>query len=150
MDLLLHDHRLRANGIEHHCVVAGDGPPVVLLHGFPQTWHAWRYQMPVLGRHYRLIVPDLRGQGATDKPACGYDKRTMAQDLLGLLRALGIGRAAVIGHDRGAVVGLRFAKDHPHVCGRFAALDHVPLRVVFDHLPDKLVREPWFFLFHAL
>src|SRR4051812_44847697 len=72
---------LSANGIRQHYLEVGSGPPVVLLHGFPETNYAWRYQIPVLARHYRVIAPDLRGYGETDKPASGYDKRTMANDL---------------------------------------------------------------------
>jgi pimeloyl-ACP methyl ester carboxylesterase len=73
-----------------------------LLHGFPETSFAWRFQIPVLARHYRVIAPDLRGYGETDKPSKGYDKRTMANDVVGLLETLGIGRVALVGHDRGA------------------------------------------------
>jgi haloacetate dehalogenase len=74
----LRHHRVVANRIKQHYVQAGSGPPVVLLHGFPFTWYAWRHQIPVLGERYRLIVPDLRGYGATEKALHGYDKRTMA------------------------------------------------------------------------
>ena len=73
MAVELAHHRLEANGLKQHYVEAGSGPPVILLHGFPETWYAWRHQIPVLGQHYRLIVPDLRGYGATEKPAAGYD-----------------------------------------------------------------------------
>ena len=75
-----HDIRgltVRANGIRQYYLEAGNGPPVVLLHGFPETNYAWRYQIPVLARHYRVIAPDLRGYGETEKPAAGYDKRNM-------------------------------------------------------------------------
>lgn len=72
--------RVVANGIKQHYVEAGSGPPVVLLHGFPETWYAWRHQIPALEQRYRLIVPDLRGYGATEKPAAGYDERTTANE----------------------------------------------------------------------
>jgi haloacetate dehalogenase len=74
-------HRCVANGIKFHFAEAGEGPPVVLLHGFPETSYAWRYQIEALKTRYRLIVPDLRGYGATDKAPTGYDKRTMANDI---------------------------------------------------------------------
>ena len=64
-------HRRAVNGIKMHYAEAGAGPPVVLLHGFPETWYAWRHQIDELGKRYRLIMPDLRGYGATDKPATG-------------------------------------------------------------------------------
>ncbi len=143
-------HRCQANGIKQHYVEAGSGPPVILLHGFPETWYAWRHQIPVLGQRYRLIVPDLRGYGATDKPAAGYDKRTMANDIKALMDKLGIARAPIIGHDRGARVGLRFAKDHPAATDRFAALDNIPTRVIFERMDAKVARGHWFFLFNAV
>jgi alpha-beta hydrolase superfamily lysophospholipase len=83
-------HTVNANGIRQHYVEAGDGPPVVMLHGFPETHYAWRNQIPVLAQKYRVIAPDLRGYGETEKPASGYDKRTMANDLRALLKELSI------------------------------------------------------------
>ncbi len=150
MAVELAHHRLEANGLKQHYVEAGSGPPVILLHGFPETWYAWRHQIPVLGQHYRLIVPDLRGYGATEKPAAGYDKRTMARDAKALMDALGIARAPIIGHDRGARVGLRFAKDFPEATDRFAALDNIPTRVIFERMDAKVARGHWFFLFNAV
>jgi haloacetate dehalogenase len=86
---------VRANGIRQHYLEAGDGPPVVLLHGFPETSYAWRYQIPQLAKKCRVIAPDLRGYGETDKPLSGYDKRTMAMDLRELIRALNLPRIAL-------------------------------------------------------
>src|SRR3984885_14324624 len=119
-------HRCLRNGSKIHYAVAGDGPPVVLLHGFPETSYAWRYQIEALKTRYRLIVPDLRGYGATEKAPTGYDKRTMANDIRALMSNLGIERAAIVAHDRGARVGLRLAKDHPDAGARFAGLGHIP------------------------
>src|ERR1700679_101013 len=110
MNISVSHHRRTVNGIKIHYVDVGSGPPVVLLHGFPETWHAWRRQIPVLGQHYRLIIPDLRGYGTSDKPANGYDKRSMANDIKELLVSLDIDRAAVVGHDRGARVDTRLVK----------------------------------------
>src|ERR1700722_20950324 len=95
-------HTARLNGITQHWVISGDGPPVYLLHGFPETWFAWRKQIPVLAERYTVIAPDLRGYGDTEKPAFGYDKRTMAKDLAALMDHLGHKRAPVVGRDRGA------------------------------------------------
>jgi hypothetical protein len=83
-------HTNRANDIRQHYVESGEGAPVVLLHGFPETSYAWRYQIPELAKKYRVIAPDLRGYGETDKPATGYDKRNMAKDLRELMRSLEI------------------------------------------------------------
>jgi pimeloyl-ACP methyl ester carboxylesterase len=95
----------------------------VLLHGFPETWFAWRKQIPALAEHYSLIVPDLRGYGDTAKPDTGYDKQTMATDVRELLRRLGHDRVALVGHDRGARVATRFAKDHRDMIELFDVLE---------------------------
>lgn len=81
----MRQHTVRANGIRQHYLEAGSGPPVVLLHGLPETNCAWRHQIPVLAERYHVSAPDLRGYGETDKPAAGYDERTMACDLVELL-----------------------------------------------------------------
>jgi haloacetate dehalogenase len=146
----LTSHTIIANGIRHHLVETGDGPPVVLLHGFPETHHAWRHQIPVLAQHYRVIAPDLRGYGETDKPTSGYDKRTMANDLKALLDHLQIGRIALVSHDRGARVATRFVKDHPDRVDRLVVMDNVPTRVVAQMLNAQIAKAYWFFLFHQV
>ncbi len=90
-------HTVHANGIRQHFLEAGKGAPVVLLHGFPETSFAWRFQIPELAKHYRVIAPDLRGYGETDKPSSGYDKRNMAKDLRALMTTLGIEKIALVG-----------------------------------------------------
>jgi haloacetate dehalogenase len=79
-------HTVHANGIRQHYLDAGHRPPVVLLHGFPETHYAWRHQIPALATRYRVIAPDLRGYGETDKPASGYDKRTWRSTSLHCLK----------------------------------------------------------------
>jgi haloacetate dehalogenase len=141
---------IRANGIRQHYVTAGDGPPVVLLHGFPETSYAWRYQSPELAKEYHVIAPDLRGYGETDKPSSGYDKRTMAMDVRELMRALNLPKIALVGHDRGARVATRFAKDHPEVLDRLVVMDNVPTRIVGRDLDAARAKGYWFFLFHLV
>jgi haloacetate dehalogenase len=141
---------VRANGIRQNFLEAGEGPPVVLLHGFPETNYAWRNQVPVLGERYHVIAPDLRGYGETEKPASGYDKRTMAQDLAGLLNTLGIDRIALVGHDRGARVATRFAKDFPDRTDRLVVMDNVPTRIVSREMNAEKAKAYWFFLFHLV
>jgi pimeloyl-ACP methyl ester carboxylesterase len=103
-----------ANGIRLHIAECGDGPLVVLLHGFPEFWYAWRHQVVGLAeRGYRAVAVDLRGYGDTDKPPRGYDLWTLAGDIAGLVPALGEGRAAVVGHGWGGVVGWTVAALHP-------------------------------------
>ncbi|MCE7011987.1 alpha/beta hydrolase [Kibdelosporangium philippinense] len=140
-------HTAVLNGIRQHWVSAGAGPPVYLLHGFPEMWFGWRKQIPVLAERYTVIAPDLRGYGATDKPAAGYDKRTMAADLLALMDHLGHDRIALVGHDRGARVATRFAKDHPHRLHRLAVVDNIPTLALSR---TKNLAAPglgWFFYF---
>jgi len=141
---------VRANGIRQHYIDAGSGPPVVLLHGFPETSFAWRFQIPVLSERFRVIAPDLRGYGETDKPASGYDKRTMANDIIALLDELGVGRIVLVGHDRGARVATRFAKDHPDRLDRLVVMDNVPTRVVARSMNAQIARAYWFFAFHLV
>ena len=150
MSTAITHHTLTANGIRQHYLDAGQGAPVVLLHGFPETNFAWRYQIPVLAEHYRVIAPDLRGYGETDKPAGGYDKRNMARDLRELLRALGIEKIALVGHDRGARVATRFAKDYPEMVDRLVVMDNVPTRIVAREFNAQVARSYWFFIFNQV
>jgi pimeloyl-ACP methyl ester carboxylesterase len=140
-------HTAQLNGIRQHWVSAGEGPPVYLLHGFPETWFGWRKQIPALAEHYTVIAPDLRGYGATDKPAAGYDKRTMANDVVALMDHLGHDRVPMIGHDRGARVATRFAKDHRDRIERLAVLDNIPTRAIALNFDATAARVGWFFIF---
>jgi pimeloyl-ACP methyl ester carboxylesterase len=96
-----------------HAVVGGDGPPLLLVHGWPETWFAWRAVMPALARDFTVIAVDQRGLGLSDKPADGYDTGTQASDLAGLMDALGHHRFAVVGHDTGFTLCYALAVDHP-------------------------------------
>jgi haloacetate dehalogenase len=136
------------NGIRMHYVREGEGPPVVLLHGWPQTWFCWRTLMPLLAGRFTLIAPDLRGYGLSDKPAGGFDKRTMAADVRALVHHLGHERVALVGHDRGARVAHRYALDHPGEVERLAVLDVIPTRAMFARIDQQLARGFWHWLFH--
>ena len=110
---------------------AGSGPAVLLLHGYPQTHLVWRRLAPGWAERWALVVPDLKGYGASDAPApaldaANYSKRTMAAELVALMRKLGHERFAVVGHDRGARVAYRLALDHPAAVAKLVALDIVP------------------------
>ncbi len=105
---------MSANGIRFHIAEAGDGPLVVLLHGFGQYWWSWRQQLPGLAAAgYRAVAPDLRGYGDTDRPPRGYDAFTLAADVAGLIRALGERDAVVVGHGYGGVTGFNTAAMYP-------------------------------------
>jgi haloacetate dehalogenase len=138
------------NGLRMHYVRAGEGPPVFLLHGYPETWYAWRHQIPVLSEHYTVVAPDLRGYGDSEKPTTGYDKRTMAADVRALAEELGYERIALVGHDRGARVATRFAKDHRAMVDRLVTMDNIPTRVVFERTDAPLARGYWFFYFQQV
>jgi haloacetate dehalogenase len=136
------------NGLRVHYVTAGEGPPVVLLHGWPQTCYMWRLAMPTLAEYFTLVAPDLRGYGLTDKPADGYDKRTMASDVRALVRHLGFDRISLVGHDRGARVAHRYALDHPDEVTGLAFLDIIPTREMFRMTDATTARGYWHWFFH--
>ncbi|MEU2543885.1 alpha/beta hydrolase [Streptomyces roseolus] len=119
-----------ADGVELAAAVGGSGSPIVLLHGFPQTHLMWRHVAERLAGEHTVICPDLRGYGASDKPAATgpevYSKRTMAADVVALAAALGHERFALVGHDRGALVAFRAGLDHPETLTHLGILDVVP------------------------
>jgi hypothetical protein len=101
-----------ANGLRMHAVIGGDGPPLLLIHGWPQTWYAWRLVMPTLARDFQVIAVDQRGIGLTDKPQGGYDTGSQADDMVALMQALGHRRFAVYGTDTGMPIAYALAADH--------------------------------------
>ena len=106
--------RARLNGVKLHYVTAGAGEPLLLLHGVPKSAHYWHRLLPLLSERYTVIAPDLRGFGDSEKPADGYDIRTVAADLDGLLDHLGLDQVYVHGEDWGAAFGYGLAAYHPH------------------------------------
>ncbi|WP_067171055.1 alpha/beta fold hydrolase [Microtetraspora niveoalba] len=134
-------HRtVHAGGTRFHVVEAGDGPLVLLLHGFPQFWWTWRHQLASLpAAGYRAVAVDLRGYGASDKPPRGYDLPTLAMDAAGLIRALGEAGATVVGHDWGGLVAWTMAAFDPKVVRRLVpvAAPH-PLRLRASLVTDPL------------
>ena len=123
--------KITANGINLLARIGGNGPPLMLLHGFPQNGNCWSKVAPALSEHFTCVVLDLRGYGESDKPADDsshsvYSKRTMAMDIVGVLDFLGLENIQIAGHDRGARVAYRFALDHARRLKRLAILDVVP------------------------
>jgi pimeloyl-ACP methyl ester carboxylesterase len=127
-----------ADGVALNVAVGGSGSPLVLLHGFPQTHLMWRHVATALAAEHTVICPDLRGYGASDKPAeTGpdvYAKRTMAADIVAVARALGHERFALAGHDRGALVAFRAGLDHPGTVTHLACLDVLPTLEMWEAL----------------
>ncbi|MEV4110694.1 alpha/beta hydrolase [Nonomuraea sp. NPDC049695] len=111
------------NGVRLHYVIGGRGEPLVLLGGWPQTWWEFHKIMPPLAERHRVIAVDLRGMGGSDKPASGYDKKTMAGDIHALTRHLGYDAVDIAGHDIGGMVAYAFAANHPESTRRIALLD---------------------------
>ena len=129
-------HRAEVNGLRLAYRRAGEGTPVVLLHGFPETSYAWRKVLLPLARHHTVIAPDLRGCGASDRPATGYDKRTVASDVRALLAQLEFGPVDLVAHDVGMMVGYAFACAYPDRVRRLvlmeAALPGLGLEEMYD------------------
>jgi len=146
-------HRVRTADTEIRCVVGGDGPPVLLLHGYPQTHAMWHRVAPALARHYTVVCADLRGYGDSGKPLAddshvAYSKRAMAQDMIELMRDLGHARFRLVGHDRGARVAHRLCLDHPDAVMQLAVFDISPTRAMYAHTDQAFATAyyHWFFL----
>lgn len=101
------------NGVRLHYVIAGSGDPVLLLHGWPETWYAWRKVIPVLASRFTVVAPDMRGYGDSERPVGGYDKVTVATDLHELMRSLGFARIHLVAQDMGGPVGFAYAASFP-------------------------------------
>jgi haloacetate dehalogenase len=144
-------HRIPVEGAEIFCVAGGDGPPVLLLHGFPQTHALWARIAPdLVARGYRVICADLRGYGASTKPQdvadCSF--RAMAADQVAVMRALGHPRFHLVGHDRGGRTAHRLALDHPEAVATVTLMDIVPTLTMLDDLRTEVAQAyfHWFYL----
>lgn len=133
-------------------VRGGTGEPVLLLHGYPQTHVCWHRVAPVLAERFTVVCSDLRGSGDSSKPAgdpehLNYSKRTMAQDQVEVMQALGFKKFAIVGHDRGARVAHRLALDHKEKVTKLALLDIIPTSVAFERVDKEMATAAfnWFF-----
>jgi haloacetate dehalogenase len=136
------------NGTIIAAVTGGSGPPVLLLHGYPQTHAMWHLVAPLLAEQFTVVCPDLRGYGDSGKPPSDethapYSKRELALDQLELMRSLGFERFAVVGHDRGARVARRLALDHPETVSCLAVLDIVPTATIYATLDQQRATTVW-------
>jgi haloacetate dehalogenase len=145
--------RIRTSGAEIHCEIGGSGPPLLLLHGFPQTHAMWHKIAPALAEEYTVVCADLRGYGDSSKPASDpkhapYSKRVMAQDMIEVMADLGFARFRVGAHDRGARVTHRMCVDHPQAVERAALIDISPTRKMYrqTNLEFATLYYHWFFL----
>jgi haloacetate dehalogenase len=137
--------RVKTSGAEIHVLHGGSGPPILLLHGAPQTHISWRLVAPELAKTHTVIVPDLRGYGDSSKPPdtpdhANYSKRAMALDQVEVMKHFGFDRFPVAGHDRGGRVGHRLALDYPDKVTRLAVLDIVPTYYLYTHVTLEFIQ----------
>jgi haloacetate dehalogenase len=140
--------RIQAQEVTINCVVGGSGPPVLLLHGFPQNLAMWARCAPILARNFTVVCADLRGYGQSSCPPSApdhapYAKRAMARDMVAVMERLGFARFCVAGHDRGGRVAYRMALDHPDRVARLAVLDILPIGTVWDRADARLALGYW-------
>jgi haloacetate dehalogenase len=151
-----HHQTVQTSGTTINALVGGDGPPILLLHGYPQTHVEWRKIAPELAKSYTLVIPDLRGCGDSGKPAGGdnhinYSKRAMALDQVEVMEKLGFSRFAMVSHDRGARVGHRLALDHPDRLTKLVMMDICPTHYMYKTTDQQFASAyfHWFFLIQA-
>lgn len=144
--------QVSVNATTINAAIGGSGPPLLLLHGYPQTHSIWHRVAPRLAQDYTVVCPDLRGYGDSAKPESDqthgpYSKRVMARDQIALMSHLGFERFAVAGHDRGARVARRLALDHADVVSQLAVLDIVPTRAIYESLDQERATTVWRYFF---
>ena len=146
-------HELRlVNGLNIHCRIGGEGPPLLLLHGHPQTHVIWHKVADQLAENFTVVAADLRGYGDSDKPpaseaSASYSKRIMARDQLLLMQSFGFAQFSVLAHDRGARVAHRLALDHPDAVTRMILLDIAPTLAMYTQANEEFARAYWHWFF---
>lgn len=147
-------HTVELNKLRMHYVEAGNGPMVVLLHGFPESWWSWRYQIqPLVDAGFRVIAPDLRGYGETDKEG-PFDLDTLADDVCRLIASLGEQKVKIVGHDWGGALAWHLASKRPEFCERLVVMNCPHPVLMREALIDKpswaQLKKSWYFFFFQL
>ena len=144
-------HTIALDDVRLHYVSAGSGDPVVLLHGWPQTWFEWRRIIPALASRYTVIAPDMRGLGDSSRPVTGYDKRTVAHDIYQLVHKLGFQQVYLVGHDWGGPVAYAYACAHPAEVRKLVILDVTIPGEAWEKFPQITRRGGvWHLAFHSV
>ena len=146
------NHQLRVNGVEINTVIGGRGPPLLLLHGYPQSHLIWHRVVDELATRFTVVATDLRGYGASEKPVgladhSNYSKREMAKDQVAVMRKLGFDSFNLCGHDRGARVSHRLAVDYPEAVQRLMLLDISPTLTMYEQTTMEFARAYWWWFF---
>lgn len=146
--------RIELSEVELHCIVAGSGPLLIFLHGFPEFWYSWKDQIAEFSSEYTVVVPDLRGFNESSKPdePAAYELSRLTADTAELIRAFGQKRARIVGHDWGGIIAWAFAEEYPDLCERAAILS-IPHLSVFKRVYSKSWRlraATWHFIFFQL
>jgi pimeloyl-ACP methyl ester carboxylesterase len=147
------EHRfVDTNGIRLHCAVDGEGPLVLLLHGFPECWYSWRHQIPALAPHFRVVAPDMRGYNESDKPdgVAAYALEELVADVEGLIAAFGERQAVIVGHDWGGAIAWTFAMERPNAVRRLVVMNCPHPAIFAQHIrtnPRQLARSWYMFFF---
>lgn len=144
--------RVRANGLDFHCVTQGEGDLVLLLHGFPEFWYSWRHQIPFLAKRFKVVAPDLRGYGESDKPegVSSYTMDKLVGDVRGLIDAFGAENAHVVSHDWGGAIAWMFAATCPDLLDKLVVMNAPhPVAFVRELMgnPRQLMRSWYMFFF---
>jgi pimeloyl-ACP methyl ester carboxylesterase len=140
-------HLATVNGIQMHYVIGGKGEPLVLLHGWPQSWYEWRHVMPALAQKYTVIAPDIRGFGDSSKPSTGYDGKTTAEDIYQLLSQLHFNKIFLVAHDVGGQTAFSYTAEHPNNVTKLVIMDFI----YPGFFPQAFGQNgPWWFAFHQV
>jgi epoxide hydrolase 4 len=152
---VIRHERLAGDGIQLHVARAGDGPPVLLLHGFPENWRSWQHQIPALAdAGFSVLAPDLRGHNDSDRPAAreAYHLTHLVADVAALVRASGHARAHIVGHDWGGILAWTFAGAHPELVSTLAILNAPHLQLYMEKVrqPSRQTLRAWYLLFFRI